>query len=77
MLKNVMSNSTKPIKFVHLQRLANQSLLNGALVIEWQTHGELLFMKAWKNNYNDESIKTLDCSIKREKISLKKKTEGG
>ena len=68
-----MSNPTKPIKFVHLQNLANQSLLNGALVIEWQTHGELLFMKAWKNNYNDESIKTLDCSIKRETISLKKK----
>ena len=54
-----MSNPTKPIKFVHLQNLANQSLLNGALVIEWQTHEELLFMKAWKNNYNDESIKHL------------------
>ena len=29
-----MSNSNKPIKVAHLQKLANQSMLNGALVIE-------------------------------------------
>ena len=27
-------NSNEPIKVVHLQKLANQSMLNGALVIE-------------------------------------------
>ena len=30
----VMSNSNEPIKVAHLQKLANQSVLNGALVIE-------------------------------------------
>ena len=30
----VMLNSNKPIKVNHLQKLANQSVLNGALVIE-------------------------------------------
>ena len=29
-----MLNSNKPIKVVHLQKLVNQSMLNGALVIE-------------------------------------------
>ena len=29
-----MLNSNEPIKVAHLQKLANQSLLNGALVIE-------------------------------------------
>ena len=29
-----MSNSNEPIKVVHLRKLANQSMLNGALVIE-------------------------------------------
>ena len=29
-----MLNSNKPIKVAHLQKLANQSILNGALVIE-------------------------------------------
>ena len=29
-----MLNSNKPIKVAHLQKLANQSMLNGALVIE-------------------------------------------
>ena len=29
-----MFNSNEPIKVVHLQKLANQSLLNGALVME-------------------------------------------
>ena len=30
----VMLNSNEPIKVAHLQKLANQSVLNGALVIE-------------------------------------------
>ena len=29
-----MLNSNKPIKVAHLQKLANQSMLRGALVIE-------------------------------------------
>ena len=29
-----MLNSDKPIQVAHLQKLANQSMLNGALVIE-------------------------------------------
>ena len=29
-----MLNSNEPIKVAHLQKLANQSMLNGALVIE-------------------------------------------
>ena len=29
-----MFNANEPIKVVHLQKLANQSMLNGALVIE-------------------------------------------
>ena len=29
-----MLNSNKPIKVAHLQKLANQSMLHGALVIE-------------------------------------------
>ena len=38
-----MFNSNEPIKFAHLQKLANQSLLNGALVME---HGVKL--PGWK-----------------------------
>ena len=30
----LMLNSNEPIKVAHLQKLANQSMLNGALVIE-------------------------------------------
>ena len=30
----VMLNSNEPIKVAHLQKLANQSMLNGALVTE-------------------------------------------
>ena len=29
-----MFNSNEPVKVAHLQKLANQSLLNGALVME-------------------------------------------
>ena len=42
----VMLNSNEPIKVAHLQKLANQSVLNGALVIE-----------KWLNNCFSESKK--------------------
>ena len=46
-----MLNSNEPIKVAHLQKLANQSVLNGALVIEKQI-----------NNSFSESIVTCDYS---------------
>ena len=36
-----MLNSNKPIKVAHFQKLANQSVLNGALVIEKWLHNSL------------------------------------
>ena len=42
----VMLNSNEPIKVAHLQKLANQSALNGALVI-----------KKWLNNLFSDSKK--------------------
>ena len=44
----VKLNSNEPIKVAHLQQLANQSVLNGALVIE-----------KWLNNSFSESKKNL------------------
>ena len=44
-----MLNSNKPIKIAHLQKLANQSVLNGALVIE-----------KWLNNSFSEGEKKFD-----------------
>ena len=38
--------SNKPIKVAHLQKLANQSMVNGVLVIEMRT---ILSVKAKKN----------------------------
>ena len=49
-------NSNKPIKVAHLQKLANQSLLNGALVMEIV------------NNSFSESKKKFSRLIKREKL---------
>ena len=48
-----MLNSNKPIKVAHLQKLANQSMFNGALVIEMV------------NNSFSESKKNFGCLIKR------------
>ena len=45
-LESAMSNSNKPIRFVHLQRLAKQSMLNVALVIEKAKTSTVAFMKA-------------------------------
>ena len=39
--------SNKPVKVAHLQKLANQSLVNGALVIEMVT---ILSVKARKTS---------------------------
>ena len=41
-----MFNSNEPIKVAHLQKLTNQSLMNGALVME--TVNKTLLVKAKK-----------------------------
>ena len=51
-----MFNSNEPIKVAHLQKLANQSLLNGALVMEMV------------NNSFSESKKNFGRLIKRKKF---------
>ena len=51
-----MFNSNEPIKVAHLQKLANQSLLNGALVMEMV------------NNTFSESKKNFGRLIKRKKF---------
>ena len=53
-------NLNEPIKVAHLQKLANQSLLNGALVMEMV------------NNSFSESKKTFGRLIKRKKFYSKK-----
>ena len=51
-----MYKTNEPIKVVHLQKLANQSLLNGALVMEMV------------NNSFSESKKNFGRLIKRKKF---------
>ena len=51
-----MFNSNEPIKVAYLQKLANQSLLNGALVMEIV------------NNSFSESKKNVSRLIKRKKL---------
>ena len=51
-----MFNSNEPIKVAHLEKLANQSLLNGALVMEMV------------NNSFSESKKNFGRLIKRKKF---------
>ena len=51
-----MFNSNEPIKVAHLQKLANQSLLNGALVMEIV------------NNSFSESKENFSCLINRKKF---------
>ena len=55
-----MYNSNELIKVAHLQKLTNQSLLNGALVMEMV------------NNYFSESKKNFGRLIKRKKFYSKK-----
>ena len=46
----VMLNSNEPVKVAHLQKLANQSMLNGALVIEMGNNSfTTLFSESNKN----------------------------
>ena len=49
----LMLNSNEPIKVAHLQKLANQSMVNGALVIEMV------------NNFLSESKKNFGRFMKR------------
>ena len=51
-----MFETNEPIKVAHLQKLTNQSLLNGALVMEMV------------NNSFSESKKNFGCLIKRKKF---------
>ena len=51
-----MFNSNEPIKVAHLQKLVNQSLLSGTLVMEMV------------NNYFSESKKNFSRLIKRKKF---------
>ena len=51
-----MFKTNEPIKVAHLEKLANQSLLNGALVMEMV------------NNSFSESKKNFGCLIKRKKF---------
>ena len=46
MLENTIPDSRKPIKFVHLQKLASQTTLNDAHVIEIAKTSSVAFMKA-------------------------------
>ena len=62
-----MSNSSKPVKFAHLQKLANQSMLNRTHVIEIAKACIVAFMKA--KNYSVVRY--------REKRVNWKKTEDG
>ena len=48
-----MLNSNDPIKVVHLQKLANQSILHDALVIEMVNN----FFNESKNNLTIETLK--------------------
>ena len=77
-----MSNSNKPIKFVYLQKLANQSMLNGTLVMEMTKTSTFVFMKVkkslvvhWKKkSFNWKNKEREDCEkiyfLKLQWISL-------
>ena len=60
-----MLNSKEPIKVAHLQKLANQSILNGALVI-----------KMVYNSFN-ESKKNFGRLIKARNVLIEKKLRYG
>ena len=64
-------NSNEPIKVVHLQKLANQSILNGAYAIEiWQIYQHFISrLKITKTEWK----KNFDHLIKREKCFNSKK----
>ena len=60
-----MLNSNEPIKVAHLQKLANQSMLNGALVLEIV------------NNSFSECKKNFGRLIKQEKFLIQKNRDNG
>ena len=66
-LENALSSkSKKPIKFVHLQNVTNQSMFDYAVVIEMIETSTAFFI---------QTRKILRCALKREMFSLKNKTE--
>ena len=81
-MESAMSNSNKPIKFVYLQKLANQSMLNGTLVMEMTKTSTFVFMKVkkslgvhWKEkSFNWKNKEREDCKkiyfLKLQWISL-------
>ena len=68
--ESIKSNSSKPIKFAQLQKLANQSMMNGVIVIEITKVYTVVFMEVrnslnlrckekhvnWKNTEDGENI---------------------
>ena len=67
MLENTIPDSRKPIKFVHLQKLASQTTLNDAHVIEIAKTSSVAFMKA-------RNFMFVRCRNKR--VNLKKTKNG-
>ena len=63
-----MFNLNEPIKVAHLQKLANQSLLNGALMMEMVNNS---FKESKKNSF-DKAEKVLIEKNKDMKICLRK-----
>ena len=63
-----MFNLNEPIKVAHLQKLANQSLLNGALMMEMVNNS----FKESKKNLFDKAEKVLIEKNKDMKICLRK-----
>lgn len=57
--EKAISNSNKSVKIVYLRKLANQSLLHGAHVVEMATASKVVNMKARK------STKRETCQLKR------------
>ena len=57
-----MFNSNKPIKVAHLQKSANQSLLNGALVMEI---GNNSFIESKKNLFDEAENVLIEKKKKR------------
>ena len=69
-----MWNSSKPIKFPHLWKLANQSTLNKAHVIEITKACKVAFMKARDSfviRYREEHVKLNKVNTKVKNLFFK------
>ena len=69
-----MWNSSKPIKFPHLWKLANQSTLNKAHVIEITKACKVAFMKARDSfviRYREERVKLNKVNTKVKNLFFK------